>query len=97
MGIDELLVDKRELILAIASKHGAYNVRVFGSVARSEADELSDIDLLVDFSPGQTSAWFPTGLILELGQLLGRRVDVATESGLKERIRQRVLQEAIPL
>jgi predicted nucleotidyltransferase len=70
---------------------------VFGSVARGEADEQSDIDLLVDYSIDHTTPWFPAGLKLELEQLLGRKVDIATEPALKERIREQILKEAIPL
>ena len=97
LGIRELLSDKREEILAIAANHGAFNVRVFGSVARGEADEDSDIDFLIDCDYTQVSPWFPGGLILDLEQLLERKVDVATKAALKERIRERVLQEAIVL
>jgi uncharacterized protein len=95
--INELLIKKREEILEIAAKHGAFNVRVFGSVARDEADEQSDIDFLVDYSLDKVSSWFPAGLVLELEALLGRKVDVATEKALKERIREQVLQQAISL
>ncbi|NET62794.1 MAG: nucleotidyltransferase family protein [Symploca sp. SIO2E6] len=97
LGIRELLSEKREEILAIAANHGAFNVRVFGSVARGEADEDSDIDFLIDCDYTLVSPWFPGGLILDLEQLLGRKVDVATKAALKERIRERVLQEAIVL
>jgi predicted nucleotidyltransferase len=97
LGIEELLKNKREEILAIAEKHGAFNVRVFGSVARGEADEKSDIDFLIDYSLDKVTPWFPAGLMLELQDLLGRKVDVVTVKGLKERIRARVLQGAIPL
>lgn len=90
------LVEKREEILAIATRHGAYNVRVFGSVARGEARANSDIDLLVEVGSNR-SAWFPVGLKLDLQDLLGREVDVATENTLHQLIRDRVLQEAIPL
>jgi uncharacterized protein len=95
--INELLRRKRGEILEIAAKHGAFNVRVFGSVARGEADEQSDIDFLVDYSLDRVSRWFPAGLVLELETLLGRKVDVATEKALKERIREEVLQQAISL
>ncbi len=97
LGMEELLKDKREEILAIAEKHGACNVRVFGSVARGEADKKSDIDLLIDYSLDKVTPWFPAGLMLELQDLLGRKVDVVTVKGLRERIRARVLQEAVPL
>lgn len=96
LGIEELLADKREEILAIAQKHGAYNVRIFGSVARGEADDQSDIDFLVEMGRNR-SPWFPVGLIQDLEKLLDRRVDVATEKGLKDRIRERVLKEAVLL
>lgn len=96
LGIKELLADKREEILAIASKHGAYNVRIFGSVARGEANSESDVDFLVEMGADHSS-WFPVGLIQDLEDLLGRDVDVATEKMLHERIRARVLNEAISL
>jgi uncharacterized protein len=76
--MEELLNDKREEILAIAEKHGACNVRGFGSVARGEADEKSDIDLLIDYSLDKVTPWFPAGLMLELQDLLGRKVDIVT-------------------
>jgi uncharacterized protein len=97
LGTAELLNSQRKTILEIAAKHGAYNLRVFGSVARGEADEQSDIDLLVDYSLDRITPWFPAGLKLELEQLLGRKVDIATEPALKDRIREQVLKEAIPL
>jgi uncharacterized protein len=97
LGIEELLYYERSQILAIAQKHGAYNVRVFGSVARGEATPESDIDLLVDYDLDKITPWFPGGLLLDLEQLLNRKVDIATVDMLKERIRERVLQEAVPL
>src|SRR5256714_4504754 len=96
MSLEELLQAKREDILHTASKYGAYNVRVFGSVARGEADSKSDIDLLVDMEPGR-SLLDLGGLLMDLQNLLGHEVDVVTERGLRERIRERVLKEAIPL
>jgi predicted nucleotidyltransferase len=96
MNFSELLEDKREAILQIAAKHGARNVRVFGSVARGEADDQSDIDFLVDMEPGR-SLLDLGGLLMDLQDLLGRNVDVVTERGLKPRIRERVLHEAVAL
>jgi predicted nucleotidyltransferase len=96
MNFSELLKDKREAILQIAAKHGARNVRVFGSVARGEADDQSDIDFLVDMEPGR-SLLDLGGLLMDLQDLLGRNVDVVTERGLKPRIRERVLHEAVAL
>jgi uncharacterized protein len=97
LGIQELLAPKRDQILAIAEQHGAFNVRVFGSVARGEATIDSDVDFLIDYDRSKRSAWFPSGLILDLEDLLGRSVDVATFDMLKERIRDRVLQDAVML
>jgi predicted nucleotidyltransferase len=96
LNLDELLRSKREEILRLASRHGARNVRVFGSVARGEADERSDVDLLVDLEPGR-SLLDLGGFLMDLRDLLRRNVDVVTERGLKARIRSRVLQEAVPL
>jgi uncharacterized protein len=96
MGISELLKEKRETILRIAAKHGARNVRVFGSAARGEADEESDLDLLVEMEPGR-SLLDHAALWLELQEVLGRRVDVVSDRGIKPRIRERVLREAVLL
>ncbi|MDJ0554887.1 MAG: nucleotidyltransferase domain-containing protein [Microcoleaceae cyanobacterium MO_207.B10] len=97
MKLKQLLLEKREEILHFASKHGAYNVRIFGSVAREEDDENSDIDFLIDYDLNKISPWFPSGLMQDLQSILGRKVDIVTVEGLKERIRERVLEEAIEL
>ncbi len=96
MGIEELLQDKREEILRLAAWHGALNLRVFGSVARGEAKPESDVDFLVEVGPNRTP-FFPGGLVADLEDLLGRKVDVVTEKGLHWYIRERVLKEALPL
>lgn len=96
MKIDEFIQEKREDILRIAENHGASNVRVFGSAARGEAGPDSDVDFLVDVDPTHSS-WFPAGLTVDLEDLLGRSVDVATSDALHWFIRDRVLQEARPL
>jgi predicted nucleotidyltransferase len=96
MGIEELLRERREEILRIAARHGAHNVRIFGSVARGEAGPQSDIDLLVDVD-SHTSSWFPTGLIDDLEQLLGRKVDVLTDGGVSPYLRDQIYREAVPL
>jgi len=93
MDITQILETKKEDILQIAAKHGARNVRVFGSVARGEARPDSDVDFLVDMEPGRT-LFDMGGLLMELRDLLGLQVDVVTEHGLKPRIRERVLKEA---
>lgn len=97
LGIQELLHERRSQILDIAQKHGAYNVRVFGSVARGEATENSDVDFLVDYDLEKITPWFPGGLLIDLELLLNRRVDIATVDMLKERTRDRVLHEAVSL
>ncbi len=96
MGIDELLKQKRAEVLRIAEQHGAYNVRIFGSIARGEAGPSSDVDLLVDVGPGRSS-FFPAGLLADLEDLLGCKVDILTENGLHWYIRDRILKEAVPL
>jgi uncharacterized protein len=96
MGISELLREKRERVLQIAAKHGAHHVRVIGSVARGEAKPDSDVDLLVDLEP-ERSLLDHAALMIELEALLGRKVDVATERGMRPRIRERVLRDAVPL
>ena len=93
MDIAELLEAKKGDILDIAAKHGARNVRVFGSVARGEARSDSDVDFLVDMESGRT-LFDMGGLLMDLRDLLGLEVDVVTEHGLKARIRDRVLREA---
>jgi hypothetical protein len=94
--VQELVASKRDAILEIAHRHGAQDVRVFGSVARGEATENSDVDLLVQ-APGPTSPWFPAGLVEELEALIGRRVQVVTEPSLNWLLRRRILREARPL
>jgi uncharacterized protein len=96
LGIRDLLTDKREDILRLAKMRKAYNVRIFGSVARNEATEHSDVDFLVTFEPDYT-LWDHIGLMQDLAELLKRDVDVSTDDSLKERIRERVLREAVPL
>lgn len=96
MGVDHLIKQKREEILRIAAKRGARNVRVFGSVARGDAGEQSDIDFLVELEPGR-SLLDLGGLWSDLTTLLGRKIDLVTENGLREAIRDRVLKEAVPL
>lgn len=96
MGLNELLKEKRDEILQVAQRHGAANIRVFGSVVRGDGTPDSDIDFLIEVS-GQTSPWFPAGLIFDLQELLGRKVDVVTEDSIYWLLRRRILKEAVPL
>ncbi|MGB3683324.1 MAG: nucleotidyltransferase family protein [Rubrobacteraceae bacterium] len=93
---DQLLKEKRTEILRLASRYGASDVRVFGSVARGDDERDSDVDFLVELETGR-SLLDLGGLQMELESLLGCRVDVVTVRGLKARIRERVLQEAMPV
>lgn len=92
---DELAA-RREAILTIARRHGATNVRVFGSVARDEADTASDLDLLVDMESGR-SLLDVGGLVMDLQDFLGVRVDVLTAGGMRSGMSERVAEEARPL
>ncbi len=92
----DLLKSRREEILQIAAKHGAHNLRIFGSVARGEADSNSDVDLLVEFKRGTTLLGH-AALEQELEELLGIKVDVVSERGLRDKIRERVLREAVAI
>ena len=92
---DEIL-RRREEILAVAARYGASDVRIFGSVARGDATGTSDVDLLVRFEPGR-SLLDHGGLIDELEQLLGIKVDVVSEGGLRDRVREQVMREIVPV
>jgi len=96
MQTKQWMFSRRNEILSLAAQHGASNVRVFGSVARGEDDAASDIDILVDLEPGR-SLFDLGGLLTDLNTLLGRDIDVVTEKGLRSALRERVLQEAVPL
>lgn len=96
LNAQDLLQRHRADVVRLAAAHGVTDIRVFGSVARGEADEASDIDLLVRVAPDR-SVFDLGGLLLDLQDLLGRKVDVVTERGLRPRLRERVLREAIPV
>lgn len=87
---------KRDQIIEIARRHGATGIRVFGSIARGDDRPDSDVDLLVEVGP-KTTPWFPGGLVVDLESFLGRPVQVVTERGLNDLLRDRVLAEAVPL
>ena len=90
------LTEKRADILRLAEQYGVYDVRVFGSVARGDCGERSDVDLLVKVRPGR-SLFDLGGFQYCVQELLGCRVDVATDEGLKPRARDRILNEAVPV
>src|SRR5262245_60635773 len=92
----KILERNRNAIIELSSRHGAHNVRVFGSVARSQATSRSDVDILVDMEPGR-SLLDMGALLMDLQDLLGRPVDLVTEKMLHPSIRERVLKESIPL
>ena len=96
MAVESFVFENRAEILRLAAKHGARNVRVFGSCARGDAGEDSDVDLLVDVGPDHSS-WFPGGLVADLEDLLRRRIQVVTTRALNPRLRDRVLSEAVSL
>ncbi|MBX3066064.1 MAG: nucleotidyltransferase family protein [Anaerolineae bacterium] len=97
LGITEVFGDKREEVLRLAAKHGASNVRVFGSVARGEARSDSDVDLLVDWDYERLSPWGSAGFEMEVEELLGRHVDVVSTDYIHPLMREQILKDAIPL
>ena len=94
--VHPLIQSHREQLLTLARRRGVTNVRVFGSMARGDERERSDVDLLVTLAPG-TSALALGGLLLDAQELLGRRVDVVTEASLHPALRDRVLADAVAL
>jgi len=94
--IQSQLIKKRDEILSIAAKHGAYNVKLFGSIVRGESTDMSDIDFLVDFEEGR-SLFDLIAFKQDLEDMLGRKVDVVTNEALHWYIREQVMNEAVPL
>jgi predicted nucleotidyltransferase len=94
--LDTLRAERREEILRLAEGRGAHNVRVFGSVVRGEANESSDLDLLVAWEPGR-SLLDHAGLVQDLQELLGIKVHIGTEKSLHWYVRDSILREATPL
>lgn len=96
MGVSETLKLRRAEILQIAARHGARNVRVFGSAARAEDGAASDVDLLVDMEEGRSFLDL-VALWQDLEDLLGRKVDVITDGGVSPYLKDRIYSEAIAL
>ena len=94
--LDTLRSERREEVMRLAARRGAQSVRVFGSVARGEANENSDLDLLVSWEPGR-SLLDHAGLVQDLQDLLGVKVHVGTEKSLHWYVRDRIMREATPL
>ena len=92
----ETIRQQRDAILALAQRYGAHDVRIFGSVARGDATAASDLDLIVRFDPGR-SLFDHGGLLMDLQDLLGVKVDVIDEGGMRPRFRRHVLKEAVAL
>jgi predicted nucleotidyltransferase len=96
MEIAQRLANHRDRVLALAARHGAQNVRVFGSAARGEDRPGSDVDLLVRFERGR-SLLDHVALEQDLEELLHCEVDVVPEDGMSPYLRERILAEAVPL
>jgi len=100
MDIVDLIVEKRDQIVQICTKHGARNVRIFGSCARDDYDEKSDVDVLFNLTTEKTGFAYVGRLCSlqdELESILGVRVDLIDERALKGQSRQRILREAVAL
>ena len=96
MDAEKLLKEKRQAIMALADKHGAHSVRIFGSVARGDSGPESDVDLLVKMEEGR-SLLDLSAMVLDLKELLGVNVDVVSEDGIYWLLRRKILKEARPL
>ena len=96
MGVADIIADKAEEVLRIAGRHGVSEIRLFGSVARGDATQISDVDFLVGSGP-DTPPWYPGGLIADLEKLLGREVNIVEMDALTPRVRSHVLSEAVSL
>lgn len=92
----EAIRQKRDAILEIARRYGAHDIRIFGSVARGDVTESSDLDLLVRFDPDR-SLFDQGGMVMDLRDLLGLKVDVVSEGALQGRFGEIVSSEAVPL
>ncbi|ALC15497.1 putative nucleotidyltransferase [Desulfuromonas soudanensis] len=94
--MDPFIETHRQAILELAAQRGAHRIQLFGSMAKNKGGPTSDVDFLVEMEPGK-SAFALGGLLMDLQDLLGRRVDVVTPAALHPRIREQVLREAVDL
>jgi predicted nucleotidyltransferase len=94
--MNSLIENHRAELLELARRRGVTGVRVFGSLSRGDGGDNSDVDLLVTLAPG-INALALGGLLLDAQELLGRRVDVVTEASLHPALRERVIDDAVPL
>jgi len=94
--MDPLVTQNRLKILALAKKNGVTNIRVFGSMAKNKANNNSDVDFLVEIEEGRTG-FALGGFLMDVSELLQRKIDVVTENALHKRIYDKVMQEAIPI
>ncbi len=94
--MDPLIIKNRHKILAIAKNNGVTNIRVFGSMAKNKANQNSDVDFLVEIEEGKTG-FALGGFLMDVSELLHRKIDVVTENALHKRIHDKVLQEAVPI
>jgi len=96
MTLAQLRASERDRILSIARRHGVTSVKVFGSFARNQARPDSDLDLLIE-AGAETTPFFPGGLITDLEEALGCRVDIVEDAALHHLLRDRIHAEAVPL
>lgn len=94
--MNQIITNHRQAILSLAAQRGVTNIRVFGSMSRDDAQQDSDIDLLVELENGRTGLSLG-GFLMDVSELLGRKVDIVTEKALHPKIRTKVLREAQPL
>jgi predicted nucleotidyltransferase len=92
----DLVKAKRGEIAEIARRHGVTSIRLFGSAARGDEGPESDIDFLIEVGPVH-SPWFPGGLVADLEELLGCRVDVVEAASIAPSRRHRILRESVPI
>jgi predicted nucleotidyltransferase len=94
--MDPLIIKNRQKILALAKKNGVTNIRVFGSMAKNQVNQNSDVDFLVEIEKGK-SGFALGGFLIDVSELLHRKIDVVTENALHKRIHDKIIQEAVSI